>query len=353
MRDTYVPIAYLEKLLYQAAAAGCRLADIFTELGLDRANVLNKKDVSSRTYGDIYRLVIHATQNEWFGMFSAGGIVPLGSFRMMGLTLMQCNDLEQAIHRAGDFSNICRGMNACYFLQRNDSLATLTLAPTRAINQTTFAQSLQQSDADAVLTSLLTWHRFSEWLIDKEIPLIEIKLSFPKSSLCTPLAYGKLDNVLFDQSDNTMSYHASYLDHPIVQNQDGLYAFLRSAPYHLVTQDPAHISPADKVRSIINRDVSRSMPSADDVAAQLNMSLTTMRRQLQKEETSFQKLKDECRMQAALHYLNYAELSNNDIAEKLGFDEPSAFFRSFKKWTGSTPGEYRNLQQPEQTLIRQ
>jgi AraC-like DNA-binding protein len=39
--------------------------------------------------------------------------------------------------------------------------------------------------------------------------------------------------------------------------------------------------------------------------------------------------------------MNAPQLSINDIASLMGFDEPSAFFRSFKKWTGMTPGEYR------------
>jgi AraC-like DNA-binding protein len=36
-----------------------------------------------------------------------------------------------------------------------------------------------------------------------------------------------------------------------------------------------------------------------------------------------------------------ADLSLQQIAEQLGFSEPSAFHRAFKKWTGLTPGAYR------------
>ncbi len=341
MRDTYVPKAYLEHLLALAKKAGCQTRPILEQVNLSPEKIAAKQDISARQYGEIYRLIMRETQNEWFGMFSGGGRVPLGAFRMMGLTLLQCATLKQAIYRAGDFADICRGMRSRYFLETDGDLACLTLAPIRSVTESQFAAMLDEADPDSILTSLLTWHRFSEWLIDKEIPLEEINLSFPKEALTTPLVHANLRNVHFDQPKNTLVHRAHYLDHPIVQNQDSLLTFLRSAPYHLVTQDPAHTSPADKVRSIINRDVSGSMPSAEQVASQLNVSVTTLRRQLQKEGTSFQKLKDECRMEAAFHYLNYAELSNNDIAERLGFDEPSAFFRSFKKWTGLTPGEYR------------
>ena len=34
-----------------------------------------------------------------------------------------------------------------------------------------------------------------------------------------------------------------------------------------------------------------------------------------------------------------------DVALALGFAEPSAFHRAFKKWTGANPGEYRQSSQ--------
>ena len=47
------------------------------------------------------------------------------------------------------------------------------------------------------------------------------------------------------------------------------------------------------------------------------------------------------RRDASIAYLDRPELSINDVAILMGFTDPSAFYRSFKKWTGRTPGEYR------------
>ena len=71
------------------------------------------------------------------------------------------------------------------------------------------------------------------------------------------------------------------------------------------------------------------------------MSAPTLRRRLKREGTTFQQLKDQCRREAAQEYLARADLSINAVASQLGFTDPSAFHRSFKKWTGQTPGEYR------------
>jgi AraC-like DNA-binding protein len=55
----------------------------------------------------------------------------------------------------------------------------------------------------------------------------------------------------------------------------------------------------------------------------------------------FSGLKDELRRDIAIYHLGRADLSLQEIAEQLGFSEPSAFHRAFKKWTGLTPGAYR------------
>jgi AraC-like DNA-binding protein len=39
--------------------------------------------------------------------------------------------------------------------------------------------------------------------------------------------------------------------------------------------------------------------------------------------------------------LRQSERSVMEIAEELGFAEPSAFHRAFRKWTGRAPGQFR------------
>ena len=70
------------------------------------------------------------------------------------------------------------------------------------------------------------------------------------------------------------------------------------------------------------------------------MSPQTLRRHLREEGTSFQELKDHLRRDLAIYQLG-SDLPIQRIAERLGFSEPSAFHRAFKKWTGLTPGAYR------------
>jgi AraC-like DNA-binding protein len=71
------------------------------------------------------------------------------------------------------------------------------------------------------------------------------------------------------------------------------------------------------------------------------MSESSLRRRLQKENTSYQALKDEIRCEVAIDRLLNHNAKVADVAEYLGFTEPSSFVRSFKGWTGQTPRTYR------------
>ena len=55
----------------------------------------------------------------------------------------------------------------------------------------------------------------------------------------------------------------------------------------------------------------------------------------------FEKLLDELRHKMALHYLNGKKVSVNETAYLVGFSEPAAFSRAFKRWTGTSPREVR------------
>lgn len=335
-----VPSRYAARLLEQASAAGCDAEALLTEVGLSSSDLQSKDVIPSLKYGELYQLVMRKTHDEWFGMFSAGK-VPLGAFRIMCLTLLQCSTLRQVIIRAGEFAEICRGMNTRYYLEENALEAAITLRPVNHISEAEFQQKLDEAKPVHLLTAVLTWHRFAEWLVASDLPIKHVLVTYDNTHTEESLVYTEVRSILFEQPYNGIVYDTACLDLPVVQNEENLLNFLRTAPYHLVTEDPAHIRFADKVRNILKKDVSASMPSSDEVASQLHMSTTTLRRKLQNDNTSYQRLKDECRMEAAFHLLNCADLSNNEIAQKLGFDEPSAFFRSFKKWTGQTPGEYR------------
>jgi len=89
----------------------------------------------------------------------------------------------------------------------------------------------------------------------------------------------------------------------------------------------------------------RAALSSDDaqlpaMAKRLGLTSRSLQRRLKDEGTSFQELRDEARRALADRYLGESH-SMAEISFLLGFSEPSAFFRAFKRWTGLTPIERR------------
>lgn len=75
----------------------------------------------------------------------------------------------------------------------------------------------------------------------------------------------------------------------------------------------------------------------DAIAAKLALSRQTLFRKLKAEGVTFEKVLDELRHKLALHYLTARKASVHETAYLLGFSDPAAFSRAFKRWTGSRP----------------
>jgi AraC-like DNA-binding protein len=80
--------------------------------------------------------------------------------------------------------------------------------------------------------------------------------------------------------------------------------------------------------------------SIDTIAVKLGLSRQTLFRKLKAEGITFEKVLDELRHKLALHYLGEKKISVNETAYLVGFSEPAAFSRAFKRWTGSSPRTY-------------
>ena len=88
-------------------------------------------------------------------------------------------------------------------------------------------------------------------------------------------------------------------------------------------------------------------PSADEVAARLNVSPRTLHRRLTEAGIGYQAILDDVRRRLAEEYLRNTALSIEEIAARTGFSEASNFRKAFKKWTREQPAEYRRRAAPQ------
>ena len=101
---------------------------------------------------------------------------------------------------------------------------------------------------------------------------------------------------------------------------------------------------AAKVRSALTELLPAGEGTAEEVAAKLGLSKRTLQRKLLDEDTSFQKQLNSTRELLACNYIRNTDMSSEDIAFLLGYQELNSFLRAFSIWTGMSVGEYRKQQ---------
>ena len=87
--------------------------------------------------------------------------------------------------------------------------------------------------------------------------------------------------------------------------------------------------------------MSSSLPTLADIAAAVRVPERTLQRRLADEGVSFSILVDDVRRNLAFKDLADPSLSVTEIALRLHFADPAAFYRAFKRWTGESPVTYR------------
>lgn len=97
------------------------------------------------------------------------------------------------------------------------------------------------------------------------------------------------------------------------------------------------------VRNVVTADLADGGLRIDFVARRLAMAPRTLQRRLAALGTSFDAVREAVRRESAECLLSDPALGIAAVALLLGYSEPSAFHRAFRRWYGTSPSEYRGI----------
>jgi AraC-like DNA-binding protein len=131
---------------------------------------------------------------------------------------------------------------------------------------------------------------------------------------------------------------------PLRRRDAALHDLLAGQADAIVSRRKRSESASDELRHALAVRVARGDAEAqtlEAVARQLAMSPRKLQRRLADEGSSFQEILAETRREAAERFLAESALSAAEVGYLLGYSEPAAFHRAFKRWYGVTPVAYR------------
>lgn len=144
----------------------------------------------------------------------------------------------------------------------------------------------------------------------------------------------------FGAARNEVVFDAALLDAPLPQANEASRRMAEEQCHRLLAARKARTGLAERVRNRILQQPSQ-IPDMPAMAQELLMTPRTLRRRLLDEGTSYKALTDEVRETLAEELLSAAQLSVEQIAERLGYAEPASFIHAFKRWKGRPPHRYR------------
>ncbi len=106
-------------------------------------------------------------------------------------------------------------------------------------------------------------------------------------------------------------------------------------------QLPGDESITSRVRALLRKQLPEGQVKLEHLAGRLHMSPRTLQRRLGDEGTSLHAELDEVRRQQALYFLE-AGVAISELSWLLGYSDPSAFHRAFKRWTDTSPEAWRS-----------
>ena len=329
-------IASINLLLFAARQRGADADALARAVGISPEQLRDPDGrVLVRQIQALWREVILATGDPNIAL-QLGEMVNPVAIGVLAYVMMHSPTLGRAFEKLCQYQDIvCEGIRTTGQLTTDGKQFSLSLHITSA--DIIYPQYALNSELSIYLSAMraLTGHRVTADAIQFAYPkpddIREHERVFAPAQLT------------FDAPQTAMILDARLLDMPILNANPSLSLLFGKHADTMLEQLKTPTLPS-QVKGEIIALMKGEEPTLATVADRLAMGVRTMQLHLKELGTSYQHILDETRRELAVSHLREQNLSTTDIAYLLGFAEPSVFFRSFKKWTGQTPGAFRLAQ---------
>lgn len=284
-------------------------------------------EVTPEAFGRLWLGIAETMNDEFFG--NAARPMRPGSFALMGHAVRTAPTVEVALRRALRFLKVA--IDEPYgTLDVQNGMAVITLH-----------DSQTDRSAFAYRTFWVILHGLTCWVARRRIPLQRIDFTCEKPWHANDYHHFFGAPVTFNAPEGALWFDAMYLDRPAARSEAALKRFLRAAPGTFLTSYKYDEGALGSVMDVLRAHDPVDWPTLPMLAQTLKISVPTLRRRLSQQGHSYRSLKSDLRRDRAQSLLRDTDASVSDISHRLGYAEPSAFFRAFRGWTGQTPEGWR------------
>jgi AraC-like DNA-binding protein len=317
---------------------------VLQDRGIDPAEILESAEIDPATveepdwriantaFDRLMRRCVEVTEDETFGLCAAAELQPQ-VLQGLGLGWLASDSVYDGLRRLVRFCKVLTSI-ADIHIEETDDLVKLYFLGAMTLTNENFEYATRDYGVGLVV-------RMCQLNLGDFISPVQIEMARPTPKDPSRWEYMLATHVSFEHDKTCITWSRSDIQK------------------HLATGDPTLARVVDEhaanyIDSYLDSSVSREVaqkiihrlpdgpPSQTQIADDMCMSNRTLQRKLKDEGISFSDLLQDSRMQLAKKYLRLHHRSVVEVCYLLGFSEPSAFSKAFKRWTGQTPAEYRN-----------
>jgi AraC-like DNA-binding protein len=326
----------------QLARTPLLLLDYAAKLGMDRNALLDVAGLSKKDLADpdsrirsasmlkLWRAVIDRQDDKALGVH-IGSTIRASELGLVGYAMYHARDLHNAFRSLVRYGRIIS--EAVQFkLEEHDEHAVL-------IWQSHPSLTVLRHPAECGIAIVVSVARE---ISGSDLQPLQVELPSPRPELLADYRAVFRCPVLFDRPAGSVTFSRQQIELPTIASDETLAGYLGELA--AITVKPLaerDASTTSAVRHVLWSLLPAGRADLWRTAAEMDISARTLQRRLGEEGSSFSRVLDELRRDLANELLSDSKLAVSEVAFLLGYSEPSAFQRAFRRWYDDSPRRFR------------